>query len=87
MADLETRVAMLEREMTDPKARVADHDADLQNIPDLIKSEARLTNSQIARLSRDVAELKRGVAELERGMDALPRAIAEIVKEMLEAKR
>ena len=38
----------------------------MKNIPDLIKTEFRLTNSQIARLSRDVAGLQRDVGELRR---------------------
>ena len=58
MSDLEQRVTALEREMSALKARVGTNEEDLQNIPELIRTEFRLTNSQIARLSRDVAESK-----------------------------
>ena len=78
MADLEQRVATLEREMMSSlKARVGANEGDLQSIPELIKTEFRLTNSQIARLSRDVAELR----ELPAKVDALPRVVAEILAE------
>jgi chaperonin cofactor prefoldin len=91
MADLENRVATLEREMSDLKAKVGDHAAELQNIPDLIKTEFRLNSSQMARLNREVTELKGN-------MEAMPRFIAEILKEtkaeiiremknLIEAKR
>ena len=86
MADLETRVAALERELSDLKAKVEDYDADLQNIPDLIRTESRFTKVQIDRLTRDVAGLDRRFDTLEAKVDALPRALAEIVKEMLEKK-
>ena len=49
MADLEQRVATLEREMSTLKSRVSANEQDLQTIPELIKTEFRLTNSQIAR--------------------------------------
>ena len=55
MPDLEERVTTLEREMSALKARVGANEADMQSIPELIRAEFRLTNSQIARLSRDVA--------------------------------
>jgi len=58
MADLEERVTVLEREVTALKTRVGENEEDLSSIPDLIKLEFRLGNSQLARLSRDVAELK-----------------------------
>jgi predicted RNase H-like nuclease (RuvC/YqgF family) len=90
MADLEQRVSTLEREMSSLKARVDANEDDARNIPDLIKAEFRLSNSQIARLSRDVAELQRNVAELQSGFgalggkfEALPRVVAELVVEML----
>ena len=61
----------------------------MQNIPDLIKIEFRLANSQIARLSRDVAELQRGlgdltskVGDLPEKVDALQRVMAEFVVEI-----
>jgi cell division protein FtsB len=79
MTDLEDRVTTLEREMTALKARVDTVEEDAKNIPDLIKTEFRLSNSQIARLSRDVAELR----ELPAKVDALPRVVAELVVEML----
>jgi outer membrane murein-binding lipoprotein Lpp len=64
MPDLEQRVSTLEREMASLKARVDAGEEDAANIPELIKTEFRLSNSQMARLSRDVAELKRQVGEL-----------------------
>lgn len=79
MADLEQRVATLEREVSTPKARVEIVDEDAKNIPDLIKAEFRFTNSQIARLSRDVAELR----DLPAKVEAMPRVMAELVVEML----
>ncbi len=77
MADLEERVATLEREMSTLKARVSADEEDAKNIPELIKTEFRLTNSQIARLSRDVAELR----DLPAKVDALPRVVAEMLAE------
>jgi uncharacterized protein YceH (UPF0502 family) len=64
MPDLEQRVTTLEQEVATLKARVADHEDDTKSIPDLIKVEFRLANSQIARLSRDIAELQRGLGDL-----------------------
>ena len=93
MSDLELRVSALERDMTALKARVTIVDEDMKNIPNLIKTEFRFTNTQIARLSSEVAELQelRGsVAELQRKVgeidaktDAMPRVIAELVTEVL----
>jgi hypothetical protein len=77
MPDIEERVTTLEREMSALKARVGANEADMQSIPDLIRAEFRLTNSQIARLSRDVAEL----LELPAKMDALQRVVAEMLVE------
>ena len=77
MPDIEERVTTLEREMSTLKARVGANEADMQSIPDLIRAEFRLTNSQIARLSRDVAELR----ELPAKMDALQRGVAEMLVE------
>jgi len=89
VADLEERVTTLEREMSALKARVGANEEDMQSIPDLIKAEFRLSNSQIARLSRDVAELRGTVGEL-RGlpaqMDALHRVLAELVVEMRDER-
>ena len=79
MPDIEERVTMLEREMSALKARVGANETDMQSIPDLIRAEFRLTNSQIARLSRDVAELR----DLPAKVDALPRVVAEVMLEML----
>jgi len=84
VADLEQRVSTLERERFALKARVDTADEELKSMPDLIKAEFRLTNSQIARLSRDVAGLHREVGELRdlpAKVDALPRVIAEILAE------
>ena len=89
MSDLEQRVTALEREMSALKARVATNEEDLQNIPELIKIEFRLANSQMARLSRDVADLQRGlgdltskVGDLPEKVDALQRVMAEFVVEI-----
>jgi hypothetical protein len=85
VADLEQRVTTLEREVSDLKARVGANDEDMQNIPELIRTEFRLTNSQIARLSRDVAEFKEGFAKLRdlpERVDALQRVMAEFVVEI-----
>jgi predicted RNase H-like nuclease (RuvC/YqgF family) len=84
VADLEQRVSTLEREMSALKARVDTTDEELKNIPDLIRTEFRLTNSQIARLSRDVVGLQRDVGELRNlpaKVDALPRVVAEMLAE------
>jgi len=78
MADLEQRVATLEREVASLKERVVSNEDDVRNIPDLILMEFRLTNSQIARLSHDVA----GLRELPAKVDALQRIMAELVVEM-----
>ena len=90
MADLEQRVTTLEREVSVLKERVAAEEEDVRNIPDLIKMEFRLANSQMARLSRDVAELQRGFGDLTgkavgmtASVDAMPRVVAELVSEML----
>jgi hypothetical protein len=90
MADLEQRVTALEREMTALKARVDVQEEDARSIPDLIKVEFRLANSQMARLSSDVARLSGDMARLSDDVtglsakvDVLPRVVAEIVTEML----
>jgi len=82
-ADLEQRVTTLEREVSVLKERVAADEEDVRNIPDLIKMEFRLANSQMARLSRDVAELQRGLGDLTGKVEAMPRVMAELVSEML----
>jgi len=88
MADLEQRVATLERDMTALKERVGTHEEDTKNIPDLIKLEFRLASSQTARVSHDVAELQRNMKEVQsdirelRGtVEALPRVIADLIAE------
>jgi hypothetical protein len=62
----------------------------MKNIPNLIKTESRFTNTQIARLSSEVAELQGNVSglqqkvgELSNKTDALPRVLTELVTEML----
>jgi uncharacterized coiled-coil protein SlyX len=93
MADLEQRVATLERDISALKARVGANEEDAKNIPDLIKLEFRLASSQRARLSHDVAELQRRMGEmegrfgtLESKFDALPRVVAELVVEALNER-
>jgi uncharacterized protein YceH (UPF0502 family) len=81
MADLDQRVATLEHEVAALKSRVAANDEELRSIPDLIKIEFRLANSQTARLSRDVADLQRGLGDLTAKVDAMPRVIAEMLTE------
>jgi hypothetical protein len=57
------------------------------NIPELIKTEFRLTNSQIARWSRDVEQLGHQVADLRdlpARVDIMPRVIAELVVELID---
>lgn len=97
MADLEQRVATLEREMGEVKGRVGILDEDAKSIPDLIKMEFRLASSQRARMSRDIAELQRNVGDLQRNVGnlqrtvgelqgdvgSIPRAVAELVVEVL----
>ncbi len=81
MADLDQRVTTLEHEVAALKSRVAANDEELRSIPDLIKIEFRLANSQTARLSRDVADLQRGLGDLTAKVDAMPRVIAEMLTE------
>lgn len=78
MPSLEERVAVLERAVADLKGRVETHQEELDNIPELIKTEFRLTNSHIARLSRDVVELR----ELPSKVDALHRVMAEMFADL-----
>jgi len=86
VADLEQRVTTLEREMTEVKGRVGIMDEDTKSIPDLIKMEFRLQNSQNARMSRDIAELQRTVGDIQRTVEAMPRAMAELVIELLDER-
>jgi hypothetical protein len=46
MADLEQRVATLERDMSALKERVGANEEDVKNIPDLIKLEFRLARAR-----------------------------------------
>ena len=62
--------------------RLGANEEDVKSIPDLIKIEFRLANSQNARLSRDVADLQRGLSDLTAKVEAIPRAVAELVTEM-----
>ena len=93
MADLEQRVATLERDMSALKVRVGTHEEDTRNIPDLIKLEFRLASSQTARLSHEVADLQGHVTDLQRRMaaveskmDALPRVLADLIVETLDKR-
>jgi outer membrane murein-binding lipoprotein Lpp len=93
MADIEGRVTALERDVSALKARVAIHDDEMQNIPNVIKMEARFTNAQIARLSSDIADLQSKFAQMDSKLgglpekvDALPRVIAELVTEMIDER-
>jgi uncharacterized coiled-coil protein SlyX len=79
---------------------LASHEADTRNIPDLIKLEFRLANSQRARLSHDVVELQRRmdavegkidalggkVGVMEGKVDALPRVLADLIVETLDKR-
>ena len=76
--------------MASLKSTVTGHGEELKSIPDLIKLEFRLANSQFSRLNRDVVELKSDVtglkshvAELSGKFEALPRAVAELVVELM----
>ena len=97
MADLEARVAVLEREMAVVKERTGRHDEELANIPELIKVEFRLANSRTARLAQDVADFKTDadlrlgrvearLTGLERKFDEFPKVVADVVREVLNAK-
>jgi hypothetical protein len=83
VADLEQRVATLEREMVTVKDRVGLVEEDAKSIPDLIKLEFRLANSRWARSASDIVELQRNVGELQRKVEAMPKAVAELVVELL----
>ena len=91
MADIEIRVTALEQEMASLKAKVVVIDEDMQNIPNLIKTESRFLSSQISRVSNEMGEVRRDMADMKRELtakvDALPRIVAEIVQEMLAKKR
>jgi hypothetical protein len=86
MADLETRVTALEREVGALKERQAATDADVQNLPELVKLEHKFTNTRIDRLGRDIDDLKIDVERLKDTVEKLPRVVAEIVHEIFEKK-
>jgi hypothetical protein len=89
-ASLEERVSILERDVTQLKARAATPEtamtearlaameSDLAAIPDLIKAESRLSDSRIARLR---AEMNDRFSHMDDRFDAVIRAISEIVAE------
>jgi hypothetical protein len=81
MPDLDQRVTTLEQEVADLKVRLGANEEDVRSIPDLIKIEFRLANSQNARLSRDVANIQRGLDDLAAKVEAFPRVIAEMFSE------
>ena len=94
MADIETRLGTVERELAALKARVDANEDDMRNIPELIKIEFRLNNSQMARLTRDVAALDdrmggmdERLRNVEHKLEALPRVIAEIMREVIREAR
>lgn len=80
MADLEQRMATLERDMSAMEERVGTNEEDMKNIPELIKVEFRLANSRTARIAADVSDLQRKV-------DAMPKVIAELMTEILAEHR
>ena len=104
MADIEERVGKLEKDVEAIKAQAARHEATTQrheaeliNIPELIKIEFRLANSRFVRLDQglndlradfDTMKLQLGAMEkrLQQQIDTLPRAVAEIVTQMLDER-
>ena len=100
MADIEARVALLEKDMAALKARVEVHNAELVNIPELIKVEFRFVNSRFTRVDQELSEarermeaIEAKISQLDRKVDALtdnvdglPRILAEVVKEMLDER-
>jgi hypothetical protein len=87
MADLEARVAVLEREMAIVKKWTGRHDEELSNIPELIKIEFRLANSRADRLAQEAADAKVD-AELRhnRLMKDLPKIVADVMREVLNER-
>ena len=94
MADLETRVAVLEREMAVIKDRTTRHEGELANIPELIKVEFRLANSRTGRLAADLAEFKVDVGQrfdkFETKVDTLiadlPKIVGDVVREVFDER-
>ena len=76
--ELEQRVEALERELASLKERVSIIDADMQSLPDLIKTEFRLVESRFARVLHDMQQFK---AHVDQRFDAMIRTIAEMLKE------
>ena len=81
MPDLDERVTTLEHEVAALKVRIGANEEDVQSVPDLIKIEFRLANSQNARLSRDVANIQRVLDDLVAKVENFPRVIAEMLAE------
>jgi predicted nucleic acid-binding Zn-ribbon protein len=82
---LAERVEVLERELSAVKSkidrahdRIDTIDADIQNIPDLIKLESRLMDSRFSRLQ---SEMDRFKDHLDERFDAVIPAIAEVMAE------
>lgn len=93
MADIETRVAVLEKDMAALKARVEVHNAELVNIPELIKVEFRFVNSRFTRVDQEFSEARERMDSMEgrlgklaEAVDRMPRILAEVVKEMLDER-
>jgi predicted nucleic acid-binding Zn-ribbon protein len=93
MADIEARVKVLEKDLAALKARVEVHNAELVNIPDLIKVEFRFVNSRFTRLDQEISEARDRMdtmdvrlGKLTEAVDRMPRVLAEVVKEMLDER-
>ena len=90
MADktIEQRVTDVEQRVARVEERVTSLDQEWQNIPDLIETRLRLTDSRVARLSADMVDVKKAISgldgkmnSLEAKVDALPRILAEMLEE------
>ena len=83
MADktIEQRVTDVEQRVARVEEPVTSLDQEWQNIPDLIETRLRLTDSRVARLSADMADVKRAIGDLNGKVDALPRILAEMLEE------
>jgi hypothetical protein len=93
MADIEARLTLLEKDMAALKARVEVHNAELVNIPELIKVEFRFVNSRFTRIDQEFSEardrmdtMEGRLGKLTEAVDRMPRALAEVVKEMLDER-
>lgn len=80
MATIEERVEQLEREVSALKAQASTIDEDVKTIPDLIKMEHRLTNTQFTRALQQLE------TRLLQEVESLPRTLAEMVQEMFDAR-